>query len=78
MSYFTALASQDNSIAVVSFEAGDLSTTVTIPGEPPAIYQAIHRQWTHHVYRVGQIVYLSRHFAGDRWVPLSIPKAGAP
>jgi hypothetical protein len=36
--------------------------------------QAIHRQLTHYAYHVGQIVFVAKHFAGDRWKSLSIPK----
>ncbi|MEE8551646.1 MAG: DUF1572 family protein [Gemmatimonadota bacterium] len=57
-----------------SLEPGDLSKTVTIRAESHAVSQAIHRQLTHYAYHVGQIVYLSRHFAGEHWVSLSLPK----
>jgi len=36
--------------------------------------QAINRQVAHYSYHVGQIVYLARHFAGDQWQTLTIPK----
>ena len=36
--------------------------------------QAVHRQLTHYAYHIGQIVLLAKHFAGDRWTSLSIPK----
>ena len=38
-----------------------------IRGEPHTVLQAVHRQLTHYAYHVGQIVFLARHFAGDRW-----------
>jgi hypothetical protein len=53
---------------------GDLLRTVTIRGEAHTVLQAIDRQLTHYAYHVGQIVTLARHFAGPRWVSLSIPK----
>ncbi len=36
--------------------------------------EAIQRQLTHYAYHVGQLVFLAKHFAGNRWRSLSIPK----
>jgi uncharacterized protein DUF1572 len=52
----------------------DASRTVTIRTEPHSVMQAINRQVAHYAYHVGQIVYLARHFAGDKWQSLTIPK----
>ncbi|HEY1866434.1 MAG TPA: DUF1572 domain-containing protein [Candidatus Acidoferrales bacterium] len=52
----------------------DLTKTVTIRTEPHSVMQAINRQIAHYVYHVGQIVYLSRYFAGDKWQTLTVPK----
>ena len=52
----------------------DLTRTITIPTEPHSVMQAINRQVAHYSYHVGQIVYLARHFAGDKWKSLTIPK----
>ncbi|HEY6064924.1 MAG TPA: DUF1572 family protein [Thermoanaerobaculia bacterium] len=67
---------------------GDLERKVTIRGEAHTVVQAINRQLTHYASHVGQIVFLAKHLAGDRWRTLSIPrgkskdfdvtKAGAP
>ncbi len=54
--------------------ADDFERTVTIRGEPLSVLQAINRQLTHYAYHVGQIVYVARHFAGERWKSLSVPK----
>jgi len=51
----------------------DLTRIITIRGEPLSVLQAINRQLTHYAYHVGQIVFLAKHFAGDRWNSLSIP-----
>ncbi|PYU68081.1 MAG: hypothetical protein DMG49_16970 [Acidobacteria bacterium] len=51
-----------------------LSRTITIRTEPHSVMQAINRQIAHYSYHVGQIVYLARHFAGDKWQTLSVPK----
>jgi len=52
----------------------DLTRTITIRTEPHSVTQAINRQIAHYCYHVGQIVYLARHFAGDKWQTLTIPK----
>src|SRR5437660_3696372 len=52
----------------------DLARTITIRTEPHSVMQAINRQVAHYSYHVGQIVYLARHFAGDKWQSLTIPK----
>ena len=52
----------------------DLARTVTIRGEPHSVMQAINRQLAHYPHHVGQIVLLAKHFAGDRWQSLSVPR----
>ena len=52
----------------------DLERTVTIRGEPLTVLQAINRQLTHYSYHVGQIVYVAKHYAGNSWRTLSVPK----
>lgn len=52
----------------------DLLAEVAIRGERHTVLEAIQRQLTHYAYHVGQIVFLAKHFAGNRWKSLSIPK----
>ncbi len=52
----------------------DLGRTVTIRGEAHSVMQAVNRQLAHYPHHVGQIVLLAKHFAGDRWQSLSIPR----
>ena len=52
----------------------DLSRTVTIRGEAHSVMQAINRQLAHYPHHVGQIVLLAKHFAGERWQSLSVPR----
>jgi hypothetical protein len=52
----------------------DLTRTITIRTEPHSVMQAINRQVAHYSYHVGQIVYLARYLAGDKWQTLTIPK----
>lgn len=60
--------------ALSPLSTSDLERTVTIRGEALTVLQAINRQLTHYAYHVGQLVFLAKHFAGERWVSLSIPK----
>jgi Protein of unknown function (DUF1572) len=53
----------------------DLVRTITIRGEPHSVMQAINRQVAHYGLHVGQIVMLSRHYAGSRWKSLSVPRS---
>ena len=52
----------------------DLGRTITIRGEPHSVMQAIQRQIAHYAYHVGQIVLLAKHFRGETWRSLSMPK----
>lgn len=52
----------------------DLGRTVIIRGEAHSVMQAVNRQIAHYANHVGQIVMLAKHFAGDRWQSLSIPR----
>lgn len=52
----------------------DLSRKVSIRGEAHSVMQAINRQVAHYGYHCGQIVLLAKHFAGDRWQCLTVPR----
>lgn len=54
--------------------ADDLLRSVSIRNEPLTVVEAITRQIDHYGNHVGQIVYLSKLFAGDRWRTLSMPR----
>jgi uncharacterized damage-inducible protein DinB len=60
--------------ALESLDDADLAKTITIRTEPHSVTQAINRQIAHYSYHVGQIVFLARHFAGEKWQSLTIPK----
>lgn len=51
----------------------DLGKNVMICSEAHSVIDAIERQVSHYGYHVGQIVYLSKLFAGSDWDVLSIP-----
>jgi uncharacterized protein DUF1572 len=55
----------------------DLGRTVLIRNQPHSVMQAINRQLAHYSYHVGQIVFLAKHFAGEHWTALSMPRRKA-
>jgi Protein of unknown function (DUF1572) len=57
-----------------SLSDADLGRTITIRGEAHSVMQAINRQVAHYGYHVGQIVFLAKHLAQDRWQVLSVPR----
>lgn len=52
----------------------DLGRTIYIRGEAHSVMQAINRQMGHYAYHVGQIVYLAKHFSGQGWKALTVPR----
>src|ERR1700740_2513974 len=60
--------------ALEPLDDANLAETITIRTEPHSVMQAINRQIAHYSYHVGQIVFLARHFAGEKWQSLTIPK----
>lgn len=52
----------------------DLERTVMIRGRAHSVIEAVNRQLTHYAYHVGQIVFLAKHFRGEMWQSLSIPR----
>ena len=52
----------------------DLTRRVLIRGEAHSVMQAMNRQLAHYPYHVGQIVLLAKHYAGERWESLSVPR----
>ena len=59
---------------VNSLSPDDLTRTVTIRAEPHSVLQAINRQVMHSAYHIGQIAFLAKHWKGDTWETLSVPK----
>ena len=60
--------------ALENLADADLTRTVTIRGEEHSVMQAINRQTAHYAYHVGQIVVLAKHFRGEEWRSLTIPR----
>jgi hypothetical protein len=63
--------------ALTSLTEANLDDTVHVRGEPATVVQAIQRQMAHAAYHVGQIALLARHYGGDRWTTLTIPRGGS-
>jgi hypothetical protein len=55
----------------------DLTRTVLIRAEPHTVVRALDRALSHAAYHVGQIVFLAKHLASDRWQTLSVPRGGS-
>ena len=60
--------------ALEGLEPGDVARDITIRGQTLTAIDAIHRQLSHYGFHVGQIAYIAKVRAADRWRPLSIPK----
>jgi hypothetical protein len=60
--------------AVEPLSDADLGRTVAIRGEPHSVMQAINRQIAHYAQHVGQIILLAKHYAGEEWKTVSMPK----
>jgi hypothetical protein len=54
--------------------AGDLQRTVIVRGETLSVIAAIDRQTRHHAGHAAQIALLAKHFAGDGWQTLTMPR----
>jgi len=60
--------------ALAPLKEVDLARSVNIRGEPHSVMQAVNRQIAHYAYHVGQMVFLAKHLASDRWRTLSVPR----
>lgn len=61
--------------ALEALRPNDLGRVVTIRGEPMSALHAIQRSLLHIAQHVGQIVLLAKHYRGEEWETLSIPRA---
>ena len=59
---------------IKALKPDDLEKTITIRNNKAFVFQALHRQMTHYSAHIGQIILLAKHFAGDKWVSLSISR----
>lgn len=63
--------------ALAGLAETDLDRTVLIRAQPHTVVEAINRQVAHYAHHAGQIVFLAKHMAGDRWNTLSVPRGGS-
>ena len=63
--------------SIEALTPADLGRHITIRGEQYLVIEALNRSIAHTASHVGQIVYLARHFAGDGWTSLTIPKGAS-
>ena len=61
--------------ALEPLSEADLAKTVLIREEAHSVMQAINRQIAHYANHIGQIALLAKHFAGDDWQSLTIPRS---
>jgi len=59
---------------ISSLQSSDFTATVFIRKEPHSVVQAINRALVHCAGHVGQIIFLAKHLAGERWQTLTIPR----
>lgn len=57
-----------------SLSPDDLRKTITIRGEPHSVPLALQRSMAHCAYHVGQILMLARHWSGENWQTITIPR----
>lgn len=62
--------------ALAGLAAEDLTRTVTIRSQPHSVVEAVNRQLAHYALHVGQMLFLAKHLAGERWQHQSLPRRG--
>jgi hypothetical protein len=63
--------------ALGALTPADLDRTIYIRHQGHSVMEAINRQLAHYPYHVGQIVYVARLVADERWQSLSIPRGNS-
>jgi len=60
--------------ALASLTPDDLVRTIHVRGEAHSVVGALNRSLAHAAGHTGQITLLAKHYAGDAWKTLSIPR----
>ena len=60
--------------AVAGFTEADLERRVIVRWREYTLIESLNRQLVHYAEHVGQIIFLAKHFRGEEWESLSIPK----
>jgi hypothetical protein len=63
--------------AINALSTDDLGKIIYIRNQGHTATEAINRQLAHYAYHIGQIVFIGKMLAGDRWISLSIPKGSS-
>ena len=59
---------------LASLTPDDLLRTIHVRGEAQTVISALNRHVAHIAGHVGQVTLLAKHYAGDAWQTLSIPR----
>jgi hypothetical protein len=59
---------------LASLKDEDLETMIYIRNDGHTVTEALNRQLAHYPYHIGQIVYIAKMSADERWHSLSIPR----
>ena len=62
--------------AISPLTENDLTREIYIRNQGHTVMEAINRQLAHYSYHVGQIVFLGKMCANEKWNSLSIPRSG--
>jgi hypothetical protein len=60
--------------ALKQISVSDLDKIIYIRNQGHTVSEAINRQLAHYPYHIGQIVFIGKMIANEKWVSLSIPK----
>jgi hypothetical protein len=60
--------------AVEGFNSDDVERKVIVRWREYTLLEALNRQMVHYAQHVGQIIFLAKHFRGEDWESLSIPR----
>ncbi|QQL48913.1 DUF1572 domain-containing protein [Mucilaginibacter ginkgonis] len=63
--------------ALETVNADNLSADIYIRNQAHSVTEAINRQLAHYPYHVGQIVFIGKMVAAEKWESLSIPKGNS-
>ncbi len=63
--------------ALHSITENDLNKEIYIRNQGHTVMEAINRQLAHYPYHVGQIVFIGKMAANEKWTSLSIPKGNS-
>ena len=63
--------------ALKALTPADLDKIIYIRNQGHSVTEAINRQLAHYPYHIGQIVFIGKMLANDKWTSLSIPKGNS-